>query len=54
MVIGATLLLALGAGALGALVWWIVGRLGGPGWLALWAGLTVCGFILLSGPIKIG
>lgn len=54
MVIGATLLLALGAAALGTLVWWVAGRLGAYAWVALLLGLAVFGFILLAGPIKIG
>jgi hypothetical protein len=54
MIIGATLLLALVAAGLGTLLRWIVGRLGGPEWLAFWLGLTLALFVMASGPIRIG
>jgi hypothetical protein len=54
MVIGSTLLMALVAGGLGALTFEIVGRLGGPSWLARWLAYTIALFIFATGPIYIG
>jgi hypothetical protein len=54
MILGATLLLALSAAALGTLVWWLAQRVGAPPWLAFWLGLTVALFVMASGPIRIG
>lgn len=51
IIIGATLVQAIIAGGLGTLAWWIVGRLGGTAWLALWAGLTIAIFIALAAPV---
>lgn len=54
MVIGATLLLALVAGGIGAFFHWLVLRLSGPAWLALWLGLTAALFVMATGPIRVG
>lgn len=54
MIIGSTLLMALVAGGVGTLAHWIVLRLGGPVWLALWLALTLALFVMATGPIRIG
>ncbi len=33
---------------------WVILRLGGPDWVAFWAGLTLALFVMASGPIRIG
>lgn len=54
MIIGTTLLLAIAAAGLGTLTRWVVGRLGGPEWLAFWIGLAVALFVFATGPVTIG
>jgi hypothetical protein len=61
VVIGNTLLLALGASLVGVFVMWLICRLLNPPearrlglWIAIWLGLAVALFIMASGPIVIG
>ena len=55
MVIGSTLILALGAAAVGMFVYWILLKLF-PGyvWICRTVGLAVALFIMATGPIVIG
>lgn len=54
MVLGSTLLMAVVAGGLGSLTFEVVGRLGGPAWLARWLAYTIALFVFATGPIHLG
>lgn len=51
IIIGTTFLQAIVAGGLGTLAWWVVKRLGGPDWLALWSALTIALFVMVASPV---
>jgi hypothetical protein len=54
MILGNSLLFALGAAGLGTLLYYVMTRLAINVWLCRWFALALALFIILTGPIVIG
>lgn len=51
MTVGPATIQGIIAAALATLVWWVVGRLGGPAWLAMFLFGVVLAVCILVGPL---
>jgi hypothetical protein len=54
MIIGLLLLEALAAGALAALIYYLIVGWNTRGWIGLWLALSLIAWVGLAGPLKLG